>query len=33
MIQEEVLQKDFLGELKPYRYLHETIDKFYEEGL
>ncbi|MHA1291229.1 MAG: hypothetical protein ACTSQJ_01015 [Promethearchaeota archaeon] len=30
---EEILHKEFTGDLKPYRYIHEVINKFYEEGL
>ena len=30
---EEILQDEFAGDLKPYKHLHETINKFYEEGL
>lgn len=31
--QEQILQEDFGGDLKPYRYLHDTLKDFYQEGL
>jgi hypothetical protein len=30
---EEILHEDFMGDLKPYRYLHDVIREFYESGL
>jgi len=33
LIKEEILHEEFSGDLKPYKHLHETINKFYEEGL
>ena len=30
---EEILHEEFNGDLKPYKHLHETINKFYERGL
>ncbi len=30
---EEILHEEFNGDLKPYKHLHETINKFYEQGL
>jgi len=31
--EEPVLKKEFTGDLKPYRHLHDTIQNFYQDGL
>ncbi len=33
LAKEDILHKEFLGDLKPYRYLHQVIEDFYEAGL
>ena len=33
LLKEEILQEEFSGDLKPYRYLHDFITRFYEKGL
>ena len=30
---DEILQEEFAGDLKPYKHLNESINKFYEGGL